>query len=144
MIPFVRNLVLFISCLILPGSVFAWPKMLPKKNINLTYDSGYVPLTVRIIGPPELLSSGMRFPEESDWCEYRVSWGDGTNTDFLKEHKQGIQGGSCASGLEHVYQKPGTFSIKLIKFHPGPAHQLINDWVGRTKVVVKTQEGLQL
>ena len=114
--------------------------MLPKKDIKLTFYSGNAPFTVHIIGPQELVSLGKGYSEKFNWCEYRVSWGDGAKTDFYKEYKQGVQGSYCSSGLEHVYQKPGTFSIKVIKFHPGPTDQLINDWVGRTKVIVKEQE----
>jgi hypothetical protein len=136
---FVRKAVLLVSCLLLPGLVFAWPLSLPKKNIELNFDSGHVPLTVRIIGPQELALLGRGYPEKFDWCEYRVSWGDGANTDFYKEYKQGLPQRYCTSGLEHVYQKPGTFSIKVIKFHPGNANGIINDWVGRTKVIVNNQ-----
>jgi hypothetical protein len=138
--PFNRNSLLLILCLLLPGSAFAWPKTLPKKDISLSFYSGITPFTVRIIGPLDLVAQAVGYPEKFVWCGYRVSWGDGANTDFYKQYKRGAQESSCTSGLEHVYQKLGTFSVKVIKFHTGPNNKITNDWVGRTKVIVKQQE----
>ncbi len=141
---FLRNSIVVCSCLILPASVWAWPKKLPQKNIVLTYNSGAAPLSVRIIGPMELTLLGRGNALVHDWCDYKVIWGDGARTDYYKEYKRGLPPANCSAGLEHVYQKPGTFVLKVIRFHDGPAHHSIKDWVGRAQVLVRAPQTLSL
>ncbi|HVU75706.1 MAG TPA: hypothetical protein VHD38_02645, partial [Candidatus Paceibacterota bacterium] len=63
-----------------------------------------------------------------------VDWGDGVVSPVVNTSAQGQ---SCTSEVTaHLYSAPGTYTIKVRSWHPGPTDFPVTDWEGSTSVTV--------
>ncbi|MDB5260014.1 MAG: cell surface protein [Candidatus Nomurabacteria bacterium] len=63
-----------------------------------------------------------------------VNWGDGTFSPVFSDSKRGQ---SCSDELKtHTYTTPGTYTITMRSWHPGPTDQAVIDWQGTSTIVV--------
>jgi len=64
-----------------------------------------------------------------------VEWGDGTMYPMFDES---VEGESCSDSVRtHTYLEPGSYTIVVTLWHPGPADEPITDWEDSVTVTVE-------
>jgi PKD repeat protein/outer membrane murein-binding lipoprotein Lpp len=108
-------------------------------SLRATPNSGQAPLTISLQAPQDVMTKMQKCVYSIGWFGASgnglyVDWGDG-RTD--PQYSQSLSGQSCASAVQsHIYTAPGTYTIKVGSWHPGPTDAPITDWEGTTVVSV--------
>lgn len=97
------------------------PSNQSKDKLELDVVAGTAPLTVRVKAPDSLLKLGRGKSRRWAGCGYLINWGD-------REDSYTPSGSDCAEGLQHTYDKPGTYTIVASIWHPGPDDGPVTDW----------------
>ncbi len=122
-----------LGILLIGAGVFIWEKVLhnqggvpdyglfppPSDSLQLSTYRGMTPLTVHVIGPPQLISLPIKVAQRWVGCGFDIDWGDNTEASD-----------DCASNLVHTYTIGGTITVKARVWHPGPDDGPITDWGG--------------
>jgi len=111
-------------------------------TLGVDKSSGTAPLTVTLLTPKEV-------KKKMEECKYSLGWfgtsGNGLNVDWgdgvyspdskkpVSEH--GVK--SCTKEvMKHTYTVPGTYTIEVRSWHPGPTDAPVIDWIGEVTVNV--------
>ncbi len=97
-------------------------------KLKLSAVSGKAPLTVRVVGPRQLVVRGAGQPQKWVGCGMYVDWGDG-KTPVTVLH--------CSDYLVHTYNAPGRYIVKAVIFHPGPDDGPVTDWEDKVEVRIE-------
>lgn len=107
-------------------------------DLTVTPASGAAPLSVTISAPTVeakmnscVFSIGF-FGHSGNGLS--VNWGDGTQSPIRTDANKGQ---SCTSAVKnHTYTAPGTYTIKVTSWHPGPTDEQVTDWEKTATVTV--------
>lgn len=103
-----------------------------RNHVKVESPSGKAPFTVRLTGPNNLLDLGQGHWQKWVGCGYEVLWGDGPNS-----YSPGAGSGSdCSDGFKHTYHQPGTYTVKVSIWHPGPDDAPRIDWSDTATITV--------
>lgn len=101
-----------------------------KERLEVSVTEGQAPLTVKILGPERLAKKSSLTYSKWVGCEFNIDWGD-------QSIAEPTIGESCDKRLEHVYQAPGKYKIKVSTFYAEPDDSHTTDWKGEATVTVK-------
>jgi hypothetical protein len=103
------------------------------------------PLTVTVVGPPELLAKVEAFKQTREGCAlsapwglqgFSINWGDDRGGTREGYDGQPLDDVGCPDLLRHTYAVPGTYSIVSHLFHIGPTDAPVTEWEGAQVVTV--------
>ena len=101
--------------------------LIPTENIELSVNSGNIPLEVSIVDQELLLKKAEESPLLFSSCGVEIDWGDGSY-----EKNKRDQEGLCTHHLHHVYTTPGHYLVQA----------KARDWIGQANVDVHgTKQG---
>ncbi|HVY44264.1 MAG TPA: hypothetical protein VHB21_00235 [Minicystis sp.] len=99
-------------------------------GLKLSVTSGKAPLAVSIVGPKRVTDLGRGTLAKWVGCGFDVDWHDDSPPRPNPTK-------ACARYLEHVFAKPGSYTVKVdvIRVNPDDSHGV--DWTGSATVVVR-------
>ena len=111
------------------------------KQFRLSPQEGKAPLTVEVaMVPKEVLTKMNECVTTvgrmgSSGNGLTVDWGDGTISPVANASSSGQ---SCKNEVKkHTYATPGTYTVSVRSWHPGPTDAPVTDWEGTARVTVK-------
>jgi hypothetical protein len=134
----------------LPVSDFPSPSPVSFDTTNdlvIAPSVGEAPLTVTLSAPEPIMKKINDCRYQSGWYGasgngLSVVWGDNGIYDepqisFLAD-REGLEGTSCVDRVsQHTYTEPGTYTVRVTSWYPGPTDAPITEWTGVGTVVVE-------
>lgn len=102
------------------------------EKLKLSKTSGKAPLAVKITGPARLMKHSKNKYNKWVGCSFKINWGDEQDVEMPKDFNK-----PCSAYLEHIFTRPGTYTVTAHTIQANPDDSQTTDWHGTATIIVE-------